>query len=1807
MKKLLIILALLLSHFNSNYVQGLNLEFPVISIINDIHPETGLAEIIPERVADGTTYSWFAIPYEGLLPDFNYRLYIVDYNIRRVFGDDVHFDITGINEDNPSLSKGMVYMFFFEYKGTGRYIELYDSQGNVATISQYPPGMCPVEKIKCGIEIHYSGGNPYLCISGPEFPPNRDLSLRKVIPDTSYDYWPQVTSFSTSTIYSRHSDPDGNYLAVIPLDAEYLQKGSYVLCDFYGTIASNATDVYIDSESSLEWLDQPGESSPTRVCTLNKNGDIYTTRVLVPSSTDISNIVSILNDNRYRGAIVMSLKDITEYVDDFALTFEVRCFANTSSEERSLCTGFSDIYMSGVPNKFIQPGDGTYESLVEVSDDAIIIQNHEIPDFGYYLFDASSHSYARVQVDGDDYNLRIMPTQPGIYYLAAVTTSTATQIGNNINFNVPEFFTDTPHLSHNESLIEMGPDSLIRTVTFKKDFNFNRGALDLAVQQINATESSDHSMQRMKYEVLSTSKDSCTIKLIAPLNTTKSDRIITAPFIGSPDGLLQIKLVAGDSLQIFDVTGSWHNTLHPFFDITLSGSQEGVCYTLLQERELPTTPVINRPIAELHGTGQPIRFERITQQGVYKVVVRSTSSDWVEMSGVANMCNSADGLVANTNWTKTKSYRNGSGTLYNESAIHYDGLGRPVQKVSVGAGGNGNDIIQMVVYDNMGRDDAEVYLPYSRPSYGSQMSKYAPSEQSAYYAEKFPDDPDRHYPLSRMEYCGTKVMAYETGSSGADHPVEQEVRLNDGSEGIRKYVMAIDGTSIECSGMYGAGKLSVRKTSKLNLPSDQQAESYTYTDSQGQVVAEETRVGIDRRITYYVYDDMGRQRYIIPAIQEEFIANQQLYSLDELRRYCYYNEYDKYGNIIVQYIPGSEPIYNIYDKRGRLVMSQSGNQRAGSKNEWSYTKYDAYDRPVLTGLYNGGTYDEHRLAVDTWPTISEARTGNIHGYTSNSYPTDIDADKVLFVTYYDDYVWLGTDSSYSFSTSDALDAEVDMQNVVGLQTGTKTKVLGITDDKWLTSVSYYNSKYQAIQSIIDLYPSGKEVVSNVHNFVGDVIQTKVKQTTGTQNHGYTKWFDFDNNGRLNSIRQKMDGDAAVVTIASYTYDDMGNMSEKNIHDNLETTTLTYDIIGRQTGVNSPSFSYNLWFDKAPHESGLSGRHDGKLAHVTWGNNLEADQKGYTFKYDGFGQLSTSEFLVPALSYWVPTKRYAELGWGNQGIAYDKNGNIQDLVRKDEVGRNMHAIQYLYENPANGNALSQTIINGDTSAVFMYDLNGNMITDGSTGVQIEYNVLNKPERVFAGNDEIRYIYSAGGEKLATVAPDGSLTYYRSVFTYAALSASSPETLLHVMHPEGIVQREGSAWTYKYFKTDHVGSTRVLLAARGAGSSAQLTIEQETDYYPFGLAHGSLNNLHLNRYLYGGKEYQDASLDGSMLGLYDFHARFYNPMLGRWFNPDPALQTSNPYNYCGNNPMMYMDEDGEWVLLAAAIVGAYLGGSGANHTFNPFKWDYSSGATWAGMIGGAIQGMASVAGIQAGFAQMGWSGMAQFGRSAGAAKFLTGTIKTASYANGWAKVGVGIAKGLVITNAAMKSLNTIATVTSAIANIGNAGRIIMGNYYYNPRRTVMGQIWEGISRGSHESIQQGFGSVVGHIRNTCGDVSDVEFFNGATLVNNNNENDSGHRWGMTMGSIINSQNLNANTDDAMFMHEYGHTQQSKLLGPLYPFVIAIPSGFSAMGSEEAHAKRWYEKSANRHARRYFNKFHNNAWENNPRATQNDYPIR
>ncbi|MEM7552408.1 MAG: hypothetical protein AAF363_22180, partial [Bacteroidota bacterium] len=77
-----------------------------------------------------------------------------------------------------------------------------------------------------------------------------------------------------------------------------------------------------------------------------------------------------------------------------------------------------------------------------------------------------------------------------------------------------------------------------------------------------------------------------------------------------------------------------------------------------------------------------------------------------------------------------------------------------------------------------------------------------------------------------------------------------------------------------------------------------------------------------------------------------------------LEQYAFQYEYDGRRRMIEKKAPGAAPVYLVYDDRDRLVLTQDGAQR--KRSEWLFTKYDALNRPVSTGIY----YDsDDRVAV----------------------------------------------------------------------------------------------------------------------------------------------------------------------------------------------------------------------------------------------------------------------------------------------------------------------------------------------------------------------------------------------------------------------------------------------------------------------------------------------------------------------------------------------------------------------------------------------------------------------------------------------------------------------------------------------------------------------------------------------------------------------------------------------------------------------------------------------------------------------------
>jgi RHS repeat-associated protein len=104
----------------------------------------------------------------------------------------------------------------------------------------------------------------------------------------------------------------------------------------------------------------------------------------------------------------------------------------------------------------------------------------------------------------------------------------------------------------------------------------------------------------------------------------------------------------------------------------------------------------------------------------------------------------------------------------------------------------------------------------------------------------------------------------------------------------------------------------------------------------------------------------------------------------------------------------------------------------------------------------------------------------------------------------------------------------------------------------------------------------------------------------------------------------------------------------------------------------------------------------------------------------------------------------------------------------------------------------------------------------------------------------------------------------------------------------------------------------------------------------------------------------------LGLYNYRARFYDPALGRFTQPDTIVpdqynpQSLNRYSYVGNTPINGTDPDGHCYPLCTMAIGAAIGAMAggiaytiANHG-QDFNYKGFAGAVGVGLVAGGVIG-------------------------------------------------------------------------------------------------------------------------------------------------------------------------------------------------------------------------------------------------------------
>ncbi len=878
-----------------------------------------------------------------------------------------------------------------------------------------------------------------------------------------------------------------------------------------------------------------------------------------------------------------------------------------------------------------------------------------------------------------------------------------------------------------------------------------------------------------------------------------------------------------------------------------------------------------------------------------------------------------------------------------ENITYFDGLGRKIQQLAVKGSPVNTDIIQPIIYDDIGRQKME-YLPYAitqssddgpggfRPDViNEQLSFYNyfyPNEQGITYAEKDFDNS----PLNRVMKQSAPGVDWKPNGG---HEMEFQYGTNTSTE---VFLFSVTSSNqLKKEGCYTENKLYKTSTTDEN-----ENETIEYKDLQGKLVMKKSYDGTDWLITYYVYDDFGLLRYVLPPLTISYMPSgttPQTFDnqVDWILNLCYYYEYDERKRMILKRLPGADPVYLVYNKIYQLVLSQDGNLR--NNNDWLFTKYDVFNRPIMTGKYHHTeelNQQDMQEVVNIDPDYFEEVELSIeHAYTNEAFPNiTLAGCEIYSVTYYDNYDYIDLpefDNRYGFVDDEISFVYPLTGNTKGQITTVKTKILpnsGITLEsglEYIISVSYYDKYKQLIQVVIDNHLGGLDIVSNKINFTGDILLTKENHFNGSESIIVQNEFEYDNGKRLIKTSQKIN-DENQITVSEQKYDELGRINRNYLHggnnNSLQTVNYKYNIRGWLTDINDKNTLGNDMFALSlGYISGNKPQFNGNISSMIWNTNSFGNNT-YNFDYDGVNRLTNAEFN----------------GTGNFNTHYEygKNGNLEFLSREGKLSeRSDYALidELSYNYTGTGNKLkSVNDINdsdhqnngfSDNSSFstdeYTYDDNGNMITDLNKDLTIsQYNYLNLPQQISNNTDatnEINFLYDAAGIKLRKQtkinnAPEKTLDYIGS-FVY------ENNELKYILTGEGrVMVNNDRTYEYQYFLKDHLGNTRVTFNENG-------DVIQEDSYYPFGMQMNGLSYEtgldYKNKYLYNGKELQD----DFGLDWYDYGARFYDAEIARFHAIDPLSEDypfQSPFVYAANNSVRFIDKNGEnpAILIVCGIV-------------------------------------------------------------------------------------------------------------------------------------------------------------------------------------------------------------------------------------------------------------------------------------------------
>ncbi|MFZ5875343.1 MAG: toxin TcdB middle/N-terminal domain-containing protein [Nitrospirota bacterium] len=481
------------------------------------------------------------------------------------------------------------------------------------------------------------------------------------------------------------------------------------------------------------------------------------------------------------------------------------------------------------------------------------------------------------------------------------------------------------------------------------------------------------------------------------------------------------------------------------------------------------------------------------------------------------------------------------------------------------------------------------------------------------------------------------------------------------------------------------------------------------------------------------------------------------------------------------------------------------------------------------------------------------------------------------------------------------------------------------------------------------------IMSGVNNGVGvglvSVNDLDPQPTISTVTYSYDtlpSGFTDQTYYQTGRLSQVVDGSGTT----RFGYDQMGRVkrTDKIVDSSTYTTKTTYDTAGRAATLTYPdssvvSHEYNGPLLKRVYEGTLNYAQYagynalGQPGSLTYGNNLVTNYsyantgnaiagcntntfrlctlvtgafQNITYGYDAIGNVSSMIDTAASSPIGTQSFTYDRLNrletatgpFGSGGAqttwtyAYNEIGNItcNPQISTCSAG----SPNYTY--PTSGaSSVRPHAVTQAGAGVYGYDANGNMTSGPSKSLAYDYE--NRPTTMTVNGVTTTFVYDGDGGRVKKITGGVTTTYIGQFYECATgcnkyIFAGSQRV---AMRPAG-----GNDTAINYYHTDHLGSTSVVTGWNGTAA----VLVDRIAYYPFGQVRNtpSVDISH---------KFTGQRLDSST-GLYFYNARYYDPVLGRFVQPDRIVpnprnpQSLNRYSYVDNNPLNYTDPTGHWKL-------------------------------------------------------------------------------------------------------------------------------------------------------------------------------------------------------------------------------------------------------------------------------------------------------